>query len=42
MAQLTEKQGMAKAQAEAEAEAKAAKLIEQMRTQFDDAEVQNW
>jgi predicted nucleic acid-binding protein len=35
---LTEKQGMA----EAQAEAKAAKLIEQMRTHFDDAEVQNW
>jgi predicted nucleic acid-binding protein len=35
---LTEKQGMA----EAQAEAKAAKLIERMRTNFDDAEVQNW
>jgi predicted nucleic acid-binding protein len=35
---LTRKQGMA----EVQAEAKAAKLIEQMRTHFDDAEVQNW
>lgn len=35
---LTEKRGMA----EAQAEAKAAKLIEQIRTHFDDAEVQNW